>query len=60
MQYYSTETTRCEASTVNGGQVGRWQLDSETTRSLHNLLARASRKKKMQQQVLCYQTWARS
>ena len=33
---------QCEASAVCGRQVGRWQLDSKTERSLRCLLAKAS------------------
>ena len=33
---------QCEASAVCGRQVGRWQLDSKTERSLRYLLAKAT------------------
>ena len=33
---------QCEASAVCGRQVGRWQLDSKTERSLRCLLAKAT------------------
>ena len=33
---------QCEASNVCGRQMGRWQLDSKTERSLRCLLAKAT------------------